>query len=298
MMGKAPKSKEADTDGLEKPQTDYSSMADEDEFGEEFDSVDDEEAADDNTDETDEIASETPEETPEEVESKGEGEEAEEPEKPEPEKETKPEETPETPEEQPAEEPSPESQVSEEERAKQIDDWRAGVVDALAESHYTLSEEETDELENNAGKIIPKIMARVHVDAYLAAMNGFTQAFPALLEQHTRSRERYESDERRFMETWPKLDIKSNDAHRNTVMRIGAAYRQMNPTASAEDFIREVGAQAHIALRIPLEDTEEPAAPRQEPFKPAGVSAPAPEKKLGPENKFAKMVEEEMIDDT
>lgn len=187
-----------------------------------------------------------------------------------------------------AETPPPE-QPTLEDIQKQFTEWRAESEKLLAEHHYSLSEEETQELEE-AGvpealiEKLPHWGARIYLDAVQAAMGQVTTHLPQLMQMVATRQEQIDREETEFFEAWPALK-----EHEDTVRRMAVAYRQANPNADKETFIREVGASASVSLKLPIPEAEEAAAAaakeketaQQEPFKPAakGTPAGAPPKK-------------------
>lgn len=201
-----------------------------------------------------------------------------------------------TPAETPAEPtPTPEAPVAQaqptiEELQKTFRESREEAVNLLATQHYALDEETAEALAADASTVIPKLMARVQMDAVQVSLSHMAANLPRMVEQALKMRETDNSAEEKFFEAWPQLD---RTKHTVTVQKLGAAYRQMNPTATLDEFIQHVGASTMVAHKISPEPvtpvTPEPAAAQPaKPFKPAGSSppsgSPAPQT-----NPFAKM---------
>jgi hypothetical protein len=189
------------------------------------------------------------------------------------------------PEQKPAETPAPEPApvtvpvLTPEQQTEAYNTWRTGVEDALAKERYAVTEEEAEGLGLNTESAVAysKGQARVYMDAVTGAIGHITKAMPQLLEAALHTRDSTSKAEEAFYTAWPKLNSKE---HGESINRLGAAYRQLNPTATTEVFIREVGAQSMVALRISPDAApaapvvETPAAPSA-PFKPAGPGAPS-----------------------
>lgn len=144
---------------------------------------------------------------------------------------------------------------------------------------FTLTPEETDELDTNAVAAIPKLMARTYTQAVMASANIFRnfaqrmieEGFAAQTERTTRANEAKSA----FYKAFPNLNPAQHDA---TVAQYAKTFRAMNPKASREEAIKFVGAAvlAHHGMQ---------AAPaggqggngRTPPFQPAlpGGRAPA-----------------------
>lgn len=211
--------------------------------------------------------------------------------------EVKPEEAaPEEPAVPPAGEP-PQPQPTEQELQEQYATWRTGAEDALAKGHYLLDEKTVEALEDpeNAAKVIPTIMARVYLDAVTASVGHVLAALPGLITQMNEVQRQSDKTEKAFFEAWPQL-VK----HRPDIIRLGTMYRQVFPNASETDFIREVGPQAIIALKIPMEAPEaKPSTPVVKPFIPAigaGAPAGAAQPEANPFEKLSNEMAEEELD--
>lgn len=123
--------------------------------------------------------------------------------------------------------------------------WRKQTEDALAKSHYALSQEQADELDINPAEFIAKAMSRVYLDAVTATLTQTMQFLPQMIQGIQTQEKASNANEDVFFGRWPKLK-----EHQATVLRVGQVYRQLNPQASMEQFINEVGAQTMVALRI------------------------------------------------
>jgi hypothetical protein len=194
-----------------------------------------------------------------------------------------------------AAEPIPQAQNLQEVQ-EQFTKWRNESEILLAEHHYALPEAVVKEYEDEGVsskllKAIPRMMSRVYLDAVQATMGQIMTHLPTLMSQVTRAQNEGSQTEAKFYEQWPKL--KEKPEYADTIRRIGTAYRQLNPRASSEDFIREVGAGAMIALRLPMETSAAatPTQPRSS-FRPAAATRPASPTPSKPKNVFEAMAEE------
>lgn len=170
-------------------------------------------------------------------------------------------------------------------------DWRTETEDLLAKHHYKLSEEDMAQIDAAPQEVLPRMMARVYMDAVSAAITQVLNYLPQTMRQ-VNEQERINSEsENSFFGKWPALK-----EHKDSVLKIGQVYRQMNPQASAEQFINEVGAAAMVSLRLdPSGVVQQPVATPapSAPFAPAaqtpqgGIAAPQK-----PVNMFTKLNEE------
>lgn len=187
-------------------------------------------------------------------------------------------------------------------------EWRGQVEGLLATNHYNLSSEQLAELELNPGEFIPKMMSRVYLDSVTATLAQVVNYLPQMIRSVQETHTKATAAEDKFYERWPNLKD-----HHATVLRVGQVYRQLNPGASMEDFINEVGAQTMIAMRIPPEELARhltapkpngnaaaTAAARAAPFQPAATSPagrPAPATPKNPFEALAEEFEEELSED-
>lgn len=162
----------------------------------------------------------------------------------------------------------------------------------LATHHYALSEEQAAELDENIAVAVPKMMARVYMDSVTNTLAHVLQNLPGLVDNVLSQREVVQASEESFFASWPKLRDQ-----RETVTNIAQVYRQLHPAASSEQFIREVGAQTMVALKISVDEVpaELPVAKAQ-PFVPAASSPPS-SPSPPPTNPFEQMaLEEDVLD--
>lgn len=160
--------------------------------------------------------------------------------------------------------------------AERYGTWRKETENVLATQHYALKPEEIEELDTNPGEFLSRKMAKVYLDAVTATLTQVTQFLPRMIQDVNQQSVQSNQNEEQFFQRWPKLK-----EHQQAVLRTAAVYRQLNPSASMEDFINEVGAQTMVALRIPPEEQQQQVngkgngvPVRTAPFKPAASSPP------------------------
>lgn len=272
----------------------FAEIADEDDVDNEIEF--DLEGLDDGDEETDEDIQETPEEEIEVVEQKPA--EPKEPKAPEEEVEEVEEEIePQEEEVQAPEEVKVDEQptLTPEEQAEQYKQTRTDSLKALTE-HYKIKDEDVERLQTEPETVIPELAANMYLDVYESVMKHITQQIPQLIQQNTQQQETVRQNEQAFFNKWPAL----KGADMSVMNRLAASYRQLNPKASAEQFINEVGAQAHVTLRIPFEEivaqSQEPIV--QTPHRPAAPSAQKqPAARQQPRNEFETLSNEFAEDD-
>jgi hypothetical protein len=176
------------------------------------------------------------------------------------------------------------------------------------EQAFELSKEDKEALEVDPGTAIPELVPKLGAQLYLDIHDSIMQSVQQLLPQavnFTLAQERQRTEgEQVFFGKWPELR-----PHRDLVSRIGQSYMQMNPTANREDFLREVGAQAWVAARLPVEKLiekgqQEMAAQQEAPPVTPSVNIPAnpgsarppAQAPAGPSNPFEQLAEEFLND--
>jgi hypothetical protein len=146
---------------------------------------------------------------------------------------------------------------------------------AELEKRYALSPEDADAMISEPEKVLPKLASQMYLDIYESVMSSMQALLPQAVHQVTYVSARNQKDESDFYGTWPAL---KNEQFQNDVLRIGKMYRQMNPQASKEQFIQEVGVQAMLALKLPLPNMAPPAPTQpQVPYSPPRGSAVVPQ---------------------
>ena len=155
---------------------------------------------------------------------------------------------------------------------------RDATIQAVASQTYQLTPQELEAVATEPEKVLPQLMAKVHVNAVQGVLRHVSQQMPAMVSAIMQAKEQDRQREDSFFQAWPQLD---RVKHRADIIRAAQVFRQLNPTASPEDFVRQVGAQVVIAHGL----HQQPQAPAQNqqpavrpqvqqvapPFRPAGV---------------------------
>lgn len=123
----------------------------------------------------------------------------------------------------------------------------------VANEVYGFSEEQVQRLDDGDSSLIPELMAKVYMDAVTGATAHMLTHLPALVGQVLQGRDQTSVLEEKFYQFWPTI---KKEEHAQDVSRFGAAYRQLYPDAPVEDFIRDVGAQVIVALKIPTAEAK------------------------------------------
>ncbi len=162
---------------------------------------------------------------------------------------------------------------------------------------YALNEEMAEKALTDPGSVLPELAADLQLNVTEAVTYGIMSILPQILESHLKQREVTQQGEAAFFGKWQDLNTPQG---RQAVQQFGAAFRNLNPKATAQEFIEKVGAAAMLSLGLnPGVQEAPPSVPTANlpppPAAPGGAS-PLP-RPAGSTNKFA-VLAEELISDT
>lgn len=141
--------------------------------------------------------------------------------------------------------------------AQQREQWLSTLEQA-----YTPTQEDIELLQNEPEKALPKALAQVHVRAAEETSQYVLGQVHQMVGAAVKQQLEMVRNEAQFYRAWPQL---RNPAYAQTVSTVGYAFRQMNPQATPEQFIQQVGAQASVALGLPIGQTQPAARPTPAP---------------------------------
>lgn len=162
-----------------------------------------------------------------------------------------------------------------------FDKWRGDAEKLLAEQHYNLTEDQAEEFDANPSAVMPVLAAKLHMEVLQQSVALIARMIPSIMQNVQTLQTDQNSKEEKFFEQWPELKV-----HRDEVVRHGSVYVQMNPGASFDEFVRDVGAQVAIAKKVDL-SARQPIveAPKVAAYKPiasaGGAGATQPDAKPG-----------------
>lgn len=195
--------------------------------------------------------------------------------------------------------PSQEPTLTPEELQAQYTQQRTESITQASEL-FKLSDEDTELLRNEPEKVMPKLAAELFYDTHEAVVRSVMQLLPGLMQRYQSAQQVQQSNMNAFYEKWPALN---DPKYTNDFNRISSMYGQLNPQASLEQFITEVGAQMMIANKIPFDlqtgqviqpAAQEPApTPAHRPAMPAAAASPG----KAPAGEFEALAEEFIEDD-
>lgn len=150
-------------------------------------------------------------------------------------------------------------------------------IGMLAEQVYKLDDETVEALNTEPASVIPKLLARAHVEMARNVLATVAQHVPAAVMGTLEAQRRSEETMQAFYAKWPQLDRAKDQA---TVLQIARQFRHLNPNADFETMANFVGSQAVVMLGRTGQPVTAPAPTnptmpaRPAPFVPAGRGAP------------------------
>lgn len=124
---------------------------------------------------------------------------------------------------------------------------RKALEKQIAENVYNLTEDQVQRLDDGDASVIPEFGARVYMDAVTGSVAHMITYLPQMIQEVLAGRDAHQEWTDKFYTANPALD---KAAHGAVVDRLGASYRGMYPQATPDEFIRDVGAQAMVALKV------------------------------------------------
>lgn len=123
---------------------------------------------------------------------------------------------------------------------------RDKALDVLAES-YQLSPEEAEKFITSPEEVVPRFAARLFFDVFDAITANVQGVLPQVVMNVQQTQAAQAQVENMFYDANPQLD---KAKHKAVVDRYASAYVQVNPNATAEDVIRDVGIQVMYSQGI------------------------------------------------
>jgi hypothetical protein len=151
------------------------------------------------------------------------------------------------------------------------------LTDVLAAQVMKLSPQEVEALETNVVEAIPRLMARVLVQAQKSALSQMAAILPVAISRHNDVTQKAGSAEQSFYQAWPQLN---RNQHGQLVYGYASVFRRMYPQATLQDLIKHVGPMvvqtagvSAVAPRAPQASRANGRSPQPSPFVPAGAGA-------------------------
>jgi hypothetical protein len=147
-------------------------------------------------------------------------------------------------EQQPVQQPQMTEEQLQTQRNAARETWKAGLI-----NNYALSEEQAAMVISDPGSVLPAMAADIHMRMLDDTAQFIRTALPDMIAQTMKQNQALEEGQNLFFTEWPELKGKED-----MVMRMGQLWRQQNPYASREEFIKQVGPLAWNAAGLSLQD--------------------------------------------
>lgn len=121
------------------------------------------------------------------------------------------------------------------------------MVEILATQVLNLSPQEIEALETNVVDAIPRLMARVLVQAQRSALSQMANILPVAIQRHNDVMSKATTAEQAFYKAWPQID---RGKYGQMVYGYASVFRQMYPQATLQDIVRHVGPMVMMAAGI------------------------------------------------
>lgn len=152
-------------------------------------------------------------------------------------------------------------------------DMEAYVAEHLPrlEKLYTFSEEEAAQIQTEPELVMPKLAARLHMRIVQDALSGISAVLPQIIQQQQAAVEAERSSWDNFYSV--NGDIRGK-VTQDQILSVAGMYKQINPAATPEQVIREVGRIIRTSLGM--------ADPQAAPAAVAPTNSPTPVQQPAP----------------
>ncbi|MGW8177713.1 MAG: hypothetical protein ACWGQW_02795 [bacterium] len=133
------------------------------------------------------------------------------------------------------------------------EEQRAQMRNAAAEElqkRYAMDDATALQLRDSPEEVLPKLAANMYLDIFEQVTQSIMQHLPTIVQGTMATQQAQKEGENAFFSRWKALDTPEG---RQKAIMFGKAYRQAYPNAPKEQFIEDVGLQAMVAMRLPIE---------------------------------------------
>jgi hypothetical protein len=181
-----------------------------------------------------------------------------------------------------------------------LNEKRGETIDTLAGHHFNFSDEQFREIDENPREAIPKLLAGVYLDAVQGSVAAMIGQMPQIIAGVESRKTVDAAAEQQFFEAFPLLSERPE--YKEHVWKVSAMHRKLNPKATLEEMIRDVGLQASVAFKLAVPESvrETGKTDTVMPHVPAAAinQAPAATPGVGKGvNPFSQMAEDMIEDD-
>lgn len=130
---------------------------------------------------------------------------------------------------------------------EQLAQNQQALIPVVAEQRFKLSKEEADALDLDASAAVPKLLARVYMEAVGASLQHMHNLVPRMIQQQVRTIKATEENETAFYKQFPTID---KAKHHSDVVNFGRAFRA-TPGISQADLFAMIGAAVMAKHQLP-----------------------------------------------
>jgi len=145
--------------------------------------------------------------------------------------------------------PEPEDTRTPEQVQQELTQARENARDNLVDK-FTWTEEQAEMFSEDPGAVLSELAADMFLDLFDSISQGLRGQMPGMVHGILQQQKAQVNYDQQFYNAWPQL---AKSEHKETVDRISAAYHQQNPGVTLEKAQQEIGVQAWVALRLPLD---------------------------------------------
>lgn len=168
---------------------------------------------------------------------------------------------------------TPEQIAAEQAEFARAESERNAKVQEDLEKQYQVAEEDVPLLIAEPEKALPKLAAKLHMQVMQNVRNEvqqmMQQSVPAIVQNQQVMAAKNLEAKNAFYKV--NADLVEHEA---TVLQVGAMYRQMNPQATPEKSIKDIGDLVRVSLGLPIPSQAPASQTQSAPIRPAGVGSP------------------------
>ena len=188
---------------------------------------------------------------------------------------------------------------TEEVQTKRTPEQEAQVLGQLQDAlskQYVLSEEQADLLVTDPNKVVPQLLAQMHMNVLSHALRMVQESLPQQFTQHTERALAEQKLNDQFSAAFPDLSLSDKEVNQAVTQAVALVKTQM-PKATMEEKIQRVGALTRVLLGKPAPTAQAVRQPVSRPAAPQPVSpsrtAPASRSSTAPaKDQWAGLIDE------
>lgn len=164
--------------------------------------------------------------------------------------------------------------ATEEVPAARTSEQEAQVLGQLQEAlskQYVLSEEQADLLVTDPNKVVPQLLAQMHMNVLSHALRMVQESLPQQFTQHTERALAEQKLNDQFSAEFPDLSLSDKEVNQAVTQAVALVKTQM-PKATMEEKIQRVGALTRVLLGKPAPTAQAVQQPVSRPAAPQPIS--------------------------